>query len=266
MLEKIRHDIYRIIFRHNNKYEKLFDMLLMWLIFGSLIVVIIDSLPGISSNWKTVLRVFEWFFTIVFTIEFALRIWSTPTPWRYLLSFWGVVDFLSILPSYLGFFHSGMTSMLTIRILRLLRVFRIMKLANYNKEARLLMSALRTSTYKILVFIFSVMSIVVIMGTLMYVVEGAESGYDSIPQGIYWAIVTITTVGFGDVVPQTVLGKFIASVSMLLGYAIIAVPTGIITAELTKRERGNIICTNCGNENRADAMYCNECGSKLMKK
>ena len=184
-------------------------------------------------------------------------------PFRYIFSFWGLVDLLSILPSYLELINFGFHYLLAVRILRLLRVFRVLKLVRFNREAQKLLLALKGSSHKIAVFLMAVVSIMVLLGTLMYVIEGGENGFTSIPQSIYWAIVTVSTVGFGDVVPQTVLGKFLSSIAMILGYAIIAVPTGIISVELAKNKSVDKVCEQCGHDNPDDANFCNQCGMRF---
>ncbi len=255
--------LHNILFRQDSKAGKLFDVILLWVILCSVIVVIVESIPKIHTSYFEVFYLIEWGFTILFSIEYLIRIWSSPKPLKYIFSFWGLVDLLSILPTYLGIFISGYHYFLTIRVFRLLRVFRILKLARFNKEAQFLFNALKASSYKISIFFITVISLVTLLGTLMYVVEGGKNGFTSIPQSIYWAIVTVTTVGFGDIVPQTVLGKMLSSVSMIVGYSIIAVPTGIITVELSRNKSNNRQCQDCGNENPKDARYCNQCGNEL---
>jgi voltage-gated potassium channel len=259
----MRQQLYKIIFESDTKAGKLFDIVLLWLILISVTVVIVESIPEYHANFFSVFYLIEWIFTVLFSIEYLLRIWSSPKPWKYIFSFWGLVDILAILPTYIDLMSPGYHYLLTVRIFRLLRVFRILKLVRFNKEARILLIALRGSSYKISVFLLAVISMVTILGTLMYVVEGSENGFTSIPQSIYWAIVTVTTVGFGDIVPRTVLGQFLSSIAMIIGYSIIAVPTGIITVELSKSKRSNNVCKNCSNENPENAHYCNHCGEKI---
>lgn len=261
----MRKKLYRIIFEHDTRAGRQFDVVLLWLILFSVSVVIIESIPIVQAALFPVFYSIEWFLTILFTIEYLLRIWSSPKPLKYIFSFWGIIDLLSVIPTYLEIFVTGTHYLLIIRIFRLLRVFRIFKLVRFNKEAQMLYSALHAGSYKISIFLLAVFSIVTILGTLMYVIEGSESGFTSIPQSIYWAIVTVTTVGFGDIVPQTVLGKFISSVSMMIGYAIIAVPTGIITVELSKSNVKKKPCTNCGADNPDKARYCNQCGYEIIE-
>lgn len=259
----IRDKINDIIFGHDTSSSKLFDITLLWLILFSVIIVILESVPSLHARFLSTFYAIEWTITILFTIEYIARIWSTRTPFRYIFSFWGLVDLLSILPTYLELIDFGFHYLLAIRIFRLLRVFRILKLVRFNREAQKLLLALRGSGHKIGVFLMAVISIMVLLGTLMYAIEGGENGFTSIPQSIYWAIVTVTTVGFGDVVPQTVLGKFLSSIAMIMGYAIIAVPTGIITVELAKNKSVDKVCEVCNHDNPDDAQYCNQCGLKF---
>lgn len=259
----MRKQLYKIIFEHDTKAGRIFDIILLWMILLSVAVVIVESIPQFHANFFSIFYTIEFVFTILFTIEYILRIWASPKPLKYIFSFWGLIDVLAILPTYIDLMTPGYHYLLTARIFRLLRVFRILKLVRFNKEARILLGALRASSYKIGVFLMAVVSIVTLLGTMMYVVEGSEYGFTSIPQSIYWAIVTVTTVGFGDIVPQTALGKFLSSISMIIGYAIIAVPTGIITVELSKSKSLTKTCDNCGSENPENANYCNQCGEKL---
>ncbi|RYG21017.1 MAG: ion transporter [Chitinophagaceae bacterium] len=259
----IRAKVSGIIFGHDTKASKLFDIILLWLILISVIVVILESVPSLHTQFLTIFSYIEWTITIVFTLEYVVRIWSSKTPFRYIFSFWGLVDLLSILPTYLELLDFGFHYLLAIRIFRLLRVFRVLKLVRFNHEAQKLLLAFKGSGHKIGVFLMAVLSIMVLLGTLMYVIEGGENGFKSIPASIYWAIVTVTTVGFGDIVPQTVLGKFLSSIAMIMGYAIIAVPTGIITVELAKNRSVDKVCEICNHDNPDDAKYCNQCGLKF---
>lgn len=261
----MRKEAYHIIFESDTKAGRLFDIILLWLILLSVGVVIIESIPSVQIQFFNAFYLVEWIFTILFSIEYMLRVWSSPKPWKYIFSFWGLVDILSILPTYVDLFYPGYHYLLTVRIFRLLRVFRILKLVRFNREARMLIDAMRGSSYKIGVFLLAVISMVTILGTLMYVVEGSQSGFTSIPQSIYWAIVTVTTVGFGDIVPLTVLGKFLSSIAMILGYSIIAVPTGIITVELSKNKSISPKCKHCGHGNPDEALFCNQCGEKITE-
>jgi len=260
---QLKKEIHRVIFEHDKKWEKLFDVVLLWLILFSVFVVIIESIPEVQAVLFNEFYTIEWILTILFTIEYGLRIWSSPKPLKYIFSFWGLIDLLSILPTYLELFITGYHYLLVVRIFRLLRVFRILKLVRFNREAQILFHALRGSSYKIGIFMMTVLTIVTLLGTLMYVIEGGENGFTSIPLSIYWAIVTVTTVGFGDIVPQTVLGKFLSSISMIIGYAIIAVPTGIITVELSKNLANTSRCDECTHQNPTGSQYCNQCGNML---
>jgi voltage-gated potassium channel len=259
----MRERINRIIFGHDTKSGKQFDIILLWIIFASVIIVVLESVSSLDARFSDFFFYTEWIITILFTLEYVVRIWSSKTPFKYIFSFWGLVDLLSILPTYLELLDFGFHYLLAIRIFRLLRVFRIFKLVRFSREAQKLLLALNASRHKMGVFLMTVFTIMVIMGTLMYVIEGGKNGFTSIPQSIYWAIVTVTTVGFGDVVPQTVLGKFLSSIAMILGYAIIAVPTGIISVELAKNKSEDKICEVCNHDNPDDAQYCNQCGLKF---
>lgn len=262
-----RQRVYRIIFEHDTPPGKAFDVALIVAIVASVIVVMLESVATIRLQYGNVLRVTEWVFTALFTIEYSFRLWCAPRPGRYARSFFGVVDLVAILPTYLSLVLPGGQALLSVRALRLLRVFRVLKLAHYVKESRVLMRALRQSREKITVFVAAVLTLVVIMGSLMYLIEGAANGFTSIPRAVYWAIVTLTTVGYGDIAPQTNSGQALAALIMIMGYAIIAVPTGIITVELGNVARGQSsgkVCPNCGaigHEN--DAEYCRKCGVHL---
>jgi voltage-gated potassium channel len=259
----MREKINQIIFGHDTRSGRLFDITLLWIIFASVIVVVLESVPLLHDRFDDFFFYAEWTITILFTLEYVLRIWSSKTPFRYIFSFWGFVDLLSILPTYLELLDFGFHYLLAIRIFRLLRVFRIFKLVRFSREAQKLLLALNASRHKMSVFLMAVFTIMVLLGTLMYVIEGGQNGFTSIPQSIYWAIVTVTTVGFGDVVPQTVLGKFLSSIAMILGYSIIAVPTGIISVELAKNKSEDKICEVCNHDNPDDAQFCNQCGLKF---
>ncbi|MCF8267454.1 MAG: ion transporter [Ignavibacteriales bacterium] len=258
--------LYQIIFESDTKAGKNFDVLLLWCILFSILVAVLDSVPQLNLYFKNEFYIVEWFFTIIFSIEYFLRIFISPKPFRYIFSFWGFIDLLAILPTYLSLVIYGYHYLLVVRIFRLLRVFRILKLVRFNKEAIVLISALKESSYKIGIFFSAVLTIVVLLGTIMYVVENGENGFTSIPQSIYWAIITVTTVGYGDIVPHTVLGKFISSFAMIIGYAIIAVPTGIISVELSKKSEIKVICPACDFRNTETSNYCSHCGAILKKK
>jgi voltage-gated potassium channel len=262
-----RDRIHEIIFEAETPAGKAFDLSLLVAIVVSILAVCLESVASIQAQYGPFLRAMEWGITILFTVEYILRLYSVRKPWRYALSFYGIVDLLSILPTYLSIFVAGSQSLVVIRALRLLRVFRILKLAHFVGEARLLRAALHASTRKIIVFLGTVLTLVVIVGSLMYLIEGGENGFTSIPQAIYWAIVTMTTVGYGDIAPQTLLGKVLASAVMIMGYAIIAVPTGIVTVELAASVKSSVrtdACPACGADGHAiDAVHCRYCGTKL---
>jgi voltage-gated potassium channel len=260
--------MHEIIFEADTKEGKLFDVILLWAILLSVLAVMLETVDSIRVHHGTLLVVVEWVFTILFSLEYLLRILSVKQPMKYMLSFMGIIDLLSVLPTYISLFIAGPQYLLVIRTVRLLRIFRILKLSRYISEANVLKAALKASAVKITVFIGGVVVLVLIIGTLMYIIEGPENGFTSIPLSMYWTIVTITTVGYGDIAPVTTLGQIIASVVMLLGYGIIAVPTGIVTTELAKGAGIKAIstqaCPNCSREGHAvDAKYCKFCGDKL---
>jgi len=262
---RIRKEAYEIIFGHSTLAGRLFDLSLIISILASVLAVMLESVAGFREDFGFWLRVAEWVFTIGFTVEYAIRLWCA-RPIRYATSFFGVIDLLAILPTYLSLIIPGGQVLAVVRILRVLRVFRILKLVRYVGEAAHLASALRASRYKITVFMFSMMTLVVIVGSLMYLVEGPEAGFTSIPRSVYWAVVTLTTVGFGDITPQSPLGQGLATIVMLMGYGIIAVPTGIVTVELAEaarrgRLRGCHSCERAGHDD--DAVYCKWCGDEL---
>ncbi|GAB3195678.1 voltage-gated potassium channel [Pontibacter aydingkolensis] len=261
----LRKKIYTIIFEAETPVGKFFDIALLILILSSVTVVTLESVVELRKNYLSVFLTLEWIFTIIFTIEYFLRIYSSPKPFKYIFSFFGLVDLLSIIPTYLSLFILGSQYFLVIRVLRLLRVARIFKLTRFINEGQVLSKALRASMAKILVFLGVVLTIVVIVGSMMYIIEGAKSGFTSIPISIYWTIVTLTTVGYGDIAPQSALGQVLASFIMIMGYGIIAVPTGIVSVELAKTEREALattkVCPNCHKEGHFnDANYCFNCG------
>jgi len=270
----LRKKINIIIFGADTKIGRLFDLVLLYFIIGSIAVVILESVPEFQSKFGGYFLYLEWGFTIFFTLEYCLRLYSSEYPRKYAFSFFGIIDILAILPTYLTLFSISGQYLLVVRAIRLLRVFRILKLSRQLKAAQILITALTSSRFKISVFLGSVLTLVLIMGTLMYMIEGAENGFTSIPTSIYWAIVTVTTVGYGDISPVTPLGQFVASVLMLMGYAIIAVPTGIVTAEIAAAEKEErkkhelddqkIICKNCYRKGHDLASnFCKYCGAKL---
>jgi len=256
-----------IIFESDTPTGKTFDVILLVVISLSVIVVLLDSVAAYHSRFGGFFYALEWTFTIIFTFEYFMRIYTAHKPVKYIFSFYGIIDLLAILPSYLSVFFVGSHYLVVIRILRLLRVFRVLKLARFVGAADTLQTALRNSRAKIIVFLEVVLTIVVVMGSIMYLVEGPENGFDSIPKSIYWAIVTLTTVGYGDIAPNTPIGQVLASLLMITGYAIIAVPTGIITTEMSKISSNKIQqkeCSNCQADNHdIDASYCNKCGKLL---
>lgn len=261
----MRHHLHEVIFEADTRAGKAFDLALLLCILLSILAVILDSVAAIQEEYGRLLYLVEWIFTGLFTVEYLLRLGCVRRPGQYARSFFGIVDLLAILPTYLSLFVAGTHSLIVIRALRLLRVFRILKLAHFVGAQRYLHTALRASARKIIVFLGAVLSMVVIIGALMYLIEGPESGFTSIPQAMYWAIVTMTTVGYGDIAPQTLAGKLLASAVMILGYGIIAVPTGIVTVELSKRgEVSTQACPSCGREGHdSDARYCKVCGARL---
>lgn len=262
-----RAHLHEVIFEADTVAGRAFDLILILSICLSVIAVILDSVEPINAQWGDELYIAEWAFTVLFTIEYILRIISVTRPSRYIFSFFGLVDLVAILPTYVSMIIPGSQYFLVIRVLRVLRIFRVLKLATYLAEAKLLTTALRSSRRKITVFLFTVVTVVVVMGSLMYMIEGEQSGFTSIPQAIYWAIVTLTTVGYGDISPVTPLGKALSAIIMILGYGIIAVPTGIVTVELSRASSGKVTakaCESCGGEGHdADAVHCKHCGAKL---
>ncbi|MBA3634327.1 MAG: ion transporter [Acidobacteria bacterium] len=262
----LRDRLHEIIFEADTRAGKIFDLVLLWLIITSVAVVILESVKSLGEEYGEAFYYFEWIFTVFFTLEYILRLLSVRRPLRYAFSFFGIIDLLAIIPGYLRLLIPGTHYLLTIRILRLLRIFRILKLTEYIMEAGVITSALRASRRKISVFILAVLAIVTVVGSLIYVIEGEENGFTDIPTSIYWAIVTLTTVGYGDLSPKTALGKMLSSIVMILGYAIIAVPTGIVTAELTRANRkySTQVCPECHSQDHdADAVFCKYCGAHL---
>jgi voltage-gated potassium channel len=258
--------LHEVIFEADTPAGRAFDVCLLIAIVVSVIAVMLESVAGIRREYGGVLRAVEWTLTVAFTIEYALRLVAVDRPWRYARSFFGLVDLLAVVPTYLALLLPAAQSLMVIRAIRLLRVFRILKLAHFLGEAQQLVQALRASRRKITVFLGGVVTIVVIMGALMYLVEGEEHGFTSIPTSMYWAVVTMTTVGYGDVAPKTPLGQFLAAALMILGYAIIAVPTGIVSVELAKTGRAvsRQACPACGAEGHdVDATHCKYCGAHL---
>lgn len=270
MSQQIKSKLHEIIFEADTKEGKLFDVVLLIAILLSVAVVVLESVKSIRVEYGKILYALEWFFTIIFTIEYFLRIYSTKKSMEYIKSFYGIVDLLSILPTYLSLIFTGTQFLLIIRTLRLLRVFRVLKMIQFLYEFEFLIAAIKLSSKKIMVFMASVVIIVTIAGTMLYTVEQNQAGgFDNIPLSIYWAVVTVTTVGFGDIVPATPFGKFLASCLMILGYAIIAIPTGIIGSDMLHLNRkrdgySTKACENCSAEgHKLEAEYCYNCGEKL---
>ena len=265
-----RERLYVVIFFTNTPEGRRFDAWLLVTILASLLVVMFDSIPTVNAEAGLPLLALEWLFTLLFMVEYGVRIYCHPEPRKYIFSFYGVVDLLSFLPSFLALLVPGSHYLIVVRVLRLLRVFRILKMTPYLSQANFLLVALRGSRQKIIVFLLTVSTLVVIFGTLMYVIEGPENGFTSIPTGVYWAVVTLTTVGYGDLVPHTALGKAMATLIMVTGYSIIAVPTGIFTAELATAMRQDSLhhdCPTCHKDHHEPhAAFCSRCGEKLFAK
>jgi len=265
-----RHKLHEIIFEADTPKGKLFDVILLWAIVISVTVVMLESVTEIVSKYGKILKYAEYFFTILFTIEYIVRIIAVKRSSKYIFSFYGIIDLLSILPLFVELLLPGLASIRVVRILRLLRIFRVLKLVGFIQEASILKDALWGAHRKISIFLGAVLLLVTLLGTMVYMVEDAANGFTSIPTSIYWAIVTVTTVGYGDIAPATVLGQTLASIIMLIGYAIIAVPTGIIGAEIVAASNNNILITNtqvcesCNASEHIDgAKHCNKCGEIL---
>lgn len=260
--------IHEIIYEADTPAGKFFDVVLIIVIFLSIIFVMLESVKSIDAEYHKFLNIAEWVITILFTLEYIARIISINKPSKYIFSFYGIIDLLATLPKYLSLIFAGTHALVAIRALRLLRVFRILKLTRYLGASLTISEALKASKAKIFVFLASVFVLVIILGAIMYLIEGEDSGFTSIPESMYWAIVTLTTVGYGDISPATPFGQFIASLVMILGYGIIAVPTGIVTSEMTKRKDpiflNTISCPNCAYDKHFDnSVYCHKCGEKL---
>ncbi|MCC9168253.1 ion transporter [Pontibacter harenae] len=263
----LQQKLYTVIFEAETPAGKAFDILLLVLIMLSVLVVSLESVRSLTAKYYDVFYFAEWVFTAIFTVEYLLRLYCTPKSVRYAFSFFGIVDLLAIIPAYLSLFILGSQYLLVIRVLRLLRAARIFKLTRFINAGQTLSTAIRGSLTKIGVFLGVVLTLVVIIGSLMYIIEGAEHGFTSIPTSIYWAIVTLTTVGYGDISPVTPLGQILASFVMIMGYGIIAVPTGIVSVELANADKAAMntrVCPNCHKEgHEIDASYCNNCGYPL---
>ena len=264
-----RHKIHEIIFEADTFYGKLFDIVLLITIVSSVVAVMLESIDSIYQQYGGLLRIFEWIVTIFFTIEYFLRIYAFNRPLKYIFSFMGIIDLLAIIPTYLIFIFPAAHFFTVVRSIRLIRVFRVFKLSHYLRGAHTMQIALRSSRPKIIVFLLSVMLLVIILGTLMYIIESNAStnGFENIPDSIYWAIITLTTVGYGNIVPMTIFGKIVASFIMILGYGIIAVPTGIVTAEFSRKRKEKVntqVCPDCTAEgHEMEAKFCNKCGAEL---
>ena len=282
----IKERLYDIIFESDTPAGKAFDVALILAILASVVVVMVDSIPSITSGQRRLMWVAEWAFTLTFTVEYALRLWVVRSPSRYARSFFGVVDLLAILPTYVALVIPGAQYLLAIRVLRVLRIFRVLRLAHFVGEANMIRSAMVASRHKVGIFLFAVVTAVTVLGSLLYIIEGPAAGFDSIPRSAYWAIVTLTTVGYGDIAPQTPLGQGVAALIMLLGYGMIAVPTGIFTVEMGRAaeagaagsgsggarpaDRGSgeayRSCASCGRVERdPEARYCRYCGEGLER-
>ncbi|MEG1573844.1 MAG: ion transporter [Bacteroidales bacterium] len=268
-IETLRHDMYEVIFGTDTPAGKLFDIILLWFILLSVLLATIESLFPYTSRYSPYFRLAEWIITGAFTVEYLCRIFSSPKPKKYIFSFFGVIDLLAILPSYISLIFAGTYYIIVIRSLRLLRVFRILKLTRFMDEGTNIIDSIKRSLKKIILFSYFIIILAVILGSLMYMVEsGTNQSFSNIPKSIYWAIVTITTVGYGDITPITYLGQLIAVIVMLLGYAIIAVPAGIVSGEVVKsyKEHSKKVCSKCGNtDNDSKAAYCKSCGTQLRR-
>lgn len=266
--DTLRGQTYEVIFGHEPGWGRRFDAILIALIIASVSAVMMDSVSGLSSRYGPELLAVEWAFTLLFTLEYVVRIWCVKNVRAYVFSFFGIIDLLSVIPTYLSVLLPGGQYLAVIRVLRVVRVFRVFKLVRFLGEASLLSVALRNARYKIAVFLVTVLCIVIVVGSVMYLVEGPEGGFTSIPKGVYWAIVTLTTVGYGDIAPTSALGQALAAFVMILGYGIIAVPTGIVTAEIASLPGGGgyhaIPCPSCEHiEVDPDAKYCRFCGEEM---
>ena len=264
-IKSFRQTLSTIIFGTDTPAGKLFDIVLIYSILISVTAVVLDSVGDLHRDYGTWFFYLEWFFTLVFTVEYFLRIYISERPVKYIFSFFGLIDLISVIPSYLALIVVGANYLLIIRMMRVLRVFRVLKLVRYMSEANLLLRSLAMGRRKIFIFFFTVIILSFIFGSLMFLIEGPEHGFTSIPKSIYWTIVTITTVGYGDITPQTVVGQFIAILAMLTGYSIIAIPTGMVTAEMAAelgRVRSQKLCNNCNRAgHETDAEFCKYCGS-----
>lgn len=269
-INQLKQKLNQIIFEIDTPAGKNFDLCLLWAIIISTVIVLLESVKHYQFTYGQVLKTFEIIFTIIFTIEYFLRIFSSKTPSKYIFSFFGLIDLCSTIPTYLSYFFIGTHSFLVLRTFRLLRIFRILKLARFIDGAKTLKLALNASKHKILVFLWTIFTLVIILGTFMYLIEGESNGFTSIPKSIYWAIVTLTTVGYGDITPNTILGQILSSIIMILGYGIIAVPTGIVSVEYSNFHKiinNTKICSSCNTtDHYNDAVFCRLCATELLIK
>ncbi|MBN9294298.1 MAG: ion transporter [Flavobacteriia bacterium] len=262
----LRNRINDIVFNAHTPLGKLFDIVIMLMIIASIITIVLHSIPSVNHRYHTLIYSLDWFFTVCFLVEYCLRVYSAKNRKQYAFGMWGIIDFLAVFPSIISLWITGYQTIQVIRIVRLLRVFKVLRLFRFISEGYALAQAMKASLYKIAVFMSFIFILVVLLGSFMYVIEDGTPGFESIPSSIYWGIVTITTVGFGDIVPHTMIGKFTSSVIMLAGYAIIAVPTGIITGEVVKQKfRHTIKCFECDHENDYNNKFCSECGDSLLE-
>ena len=265
---KLREKLFQIVFHADTKAGKAFDLILIGAIIFSIFIVMLDSVDSIWEEHAHLLSIIEWGLTILFTIEYGLRMLIVKKPLKFAFSFYGIIDLLSCLPAYIAIFATGGSGLIVLRALRLIRLFRVLKLTRYVNAGTLIADALKASRYKIGVFLYTVLMIIIVIGALMYFIEGEASGFDSIPRSMYWVVVTITTVGYGDIAPMTTAGQLIASIVMILGYAIIAVPTGIVSAETVRirnRKTNQGQCPRCSSSVNSEANYCSVCGERVKK-
>jgi len=271
-LNKFKQKIHDIIYEADTPAGQFFDIALIGVIILSVLLVTLETVVTIHEKYERILNIAEWIITILFTVEYCLRIYSVNNPKKYIFSFYGIIDLLATIPKYLAliFVGAGVETLMAIRALRILRIFRVLHISRYIGETNFLVRALLLSRAKIVIFLLFVLIMCILFGTLMYLVEGPESGFNNIPTSIYWCIVTITTVGYGDIAPITMFGQFVASILMMLGYGLIAVPTGIISAEMAQRRKNvdvnTIVCSECLNtKHKDDAIFCGKCGSSLKE-
>lgn len=264
--KSIRQRWHQVVFQSDTKAGRRFDLILLWLIMASIVVVVLESVSGIRKEYGNIIRYLEWTFTVIFTAEYLVRVYSSRSPIKYIFSFYGFIDLIAIIPTYLSLFLPGTQYLVVIRAFRLLRVFRILKLTRFLLEGTILRNALKGSLHKITVFVMSVLTLVTIIGTMMYIIEGEQGGFTSIPISVYWAIVTVTTVGYGDISPVTPVGQFLASILMIIGYGIIAVPTGIVSVEMARAtEESKKKCPVCNTPvYPPSAKFCSNCGTPLV--